>query len=67
VIGIDDHHLSEFFGLTPIAQFPTLQGRTAVEILMDELHLERDEQKSLNALMPCELIVRSSTARANRR
>ena len=38
VIGIDDHELSAFFGLSTIAQFPAEQGRRAVEYLMDELH-----------------------------
>ncbi|TXN32378.1 LacI family DNA-binding transcriptional regulator [Lacisediminihabitans profunda] len=62
VIGIDDHELSDFFGLTTIAQFPQLQGRKAVEILMEQLHPSRRTQGTLNTALPYELIVRSSTA-----
>ncbi|MCU1546501.1 MAG: LacI family transcriptional regulator [Homoserinimonas sp.] len=67
VIGIDDHELSEFFGLSTVAQFPALQGRLAVEILMDQLHPTSRSQGSLNTALPYELIVRSSTARPNPR
>lgn len=37
VIGIDDHDLADFFGLTTVAQFPALQGRMATELLLHEL------------------------------
>jgi DNA-binding LacI/PurR family transcriptional regulator len=67
VIGIDDHHLSEFFGLTTIAQYPALQGRMAVELLMDELHPDRRDTESLNVAIPYDLVVRSSTARPGKR
>lgn len=63
VIGIDDHELADFFGLSTIAQFPQGQGATAVEILMDQLHPGQHDQAVLNTPMPFELIVRSSTAR----
>ena len=63
VVGIDDHELSDFFGLTTVAQFPELQGRLAVELLMDELHPNRHSLGSSNTPLPFELIVRSSTAR----
>jgi LacI family repressor for deo operon, udp, cdd, tsx, nupC, and nupG len=63
VVGIDDHELSEFFGLSTVAQFPALQGRQAVEILMDQLHPSRESAGSLNTPLPYELLVRSSTAR----
>jgi DNA-binding LacI/PurR family transcriptional regulator len=63
VIGIDDHELAEFFGLSTIAQFPQGQGATAVEILMDQLHPGQHDQPMVNTPMPFELIVRSSTAR----
>ncbi len=65
VIGIDDHELAAFFGLSTVAQFPALQGRRAVEILMDQLHPSRRSQGTLNTALPFELIVRSSTARPN--
>ncbi len=65
VIGIDDHDLADFFGLSTIAQFPQGQGKKAVEILMDQLHPGQSDQAGLNTPMPFELIVRSSTARPN--
>ena len=61
VIGVDDHELSEFFGLSTVAQFPAEQGRRAVEILMDQLHPAR-RTSAANLPMRYELIVRSSTA-----
>lgn len=67
VIGIDDHDLSEFFGLSTVAQFPELQGRLAVEVLMEQLHPNGRTQGSHNTPLPHELIVRSSTARVNNR
>jgi DNA-binding LacI/PurR family transcriptional regulator len=63
VVGVDDHELSEFFGLSTIAQFPALQGRMAVDILMDQLHPGHRELVSVNTPLPFELIVRSSTSR----
>lgn len=63
IIGIDDHELAEFFGLTTIAQFPDMQGRMAVEVLMDELHPGERSEETLNIDLPYELVVRSSTAR----
>ncbi|MFC6356691.1 LacI family DNA-binding transcriptional regulator [Luethyella okanaganae] len=63
VIGIDDHDLADFFGLSTIAQFPRVQGEKAVEILMDELHPTVREPAPSNIPLPFELIVRSSTAR----
>ncbi|TQL45005.1 LacI family transcriptional regulator [Homoserinimonas aerilata] len=63
IIGIDDHELSDFFGLSTVAQFPELQGRLAAEILMEQLHPDKRTRGSLNTALPYELIVRSSTAR----
>jgi LacI family repressor for deo operon, udp, cdd, tsx, nupC, and nupG len=63
VIGIDDHELAEFFGLTTIAQFPALQGRMAVDILMEQLQPTHTAHASSNTPLPFELIVRSSTTR----
>lgn len=34
VIGVDDHPLAEFFGLTTVSQHPELQGEEAVELLL---------------------------------
>ena len=70
VIGIDDHELAAFFGLTTIAQYPAEQGRRAVEILMDELEPREAHSHgygttghgSLHIPLRVELIVRASTA-----
>ncbi|WP_167044401.1 LacI family DNA-binding transcriptional regulator [Salinibacterium sp. ZJ454] len=67
VIGVDDHELAEFFGLSTVAQFPALQGRKAVEILMDQLHPGSRERGSVNTPLPFELMVRASTARPDAR
>jgi len=67
VVGVDDHELSEFFGLSTIAQFPALQGRLAVDILMDQLHPGHRGGSSVNTPLPFELIVRSSTSRPRER
>jgi LacI family transcriptional regulator, repressor for deo operon, udp, cdd, tsx, nupC, and nupG len=63
IIGVDDHELSEFFGLSTVAQYPEEQGRKAVEILMDQLHPGRKTLGSANIPLEFDLIVRSSTAR----
>ncbi|MEQ1735709.1 MAG: LacI family DNA-binding transcriptional regulator [Rhodoglobus sp.] len=63
IIGVDDHELSEFFGLSTIAQFPALQGRMAVDIVMDQLHPGHRDLNLVNTQLPYELIVRSSTSR----
>ena len=60
VIGVDDHELSAFFGLSTIAQFPAEQGRRAVESLMDELQPDGRAAASSPPLR-FELVVRSST------
>ncbi|GAB3605188.1 DNA-binding transcriptional regulator CytR [Conyzicola nivalis] len=65
VIGIDDHELAEFFGLSTVAQYPAEQGRRAVEILMDQLHPAR-RTPAENFPLRFELIVRSSTAAPRR-
>ncbi|GAA1696128.1 LacI family DNA-binding transcriptional regulator [Microcella alkalica] len=62
VVGIDDHELAPFFGLTTVAQFPEQQGERAVELLMRELDQSREDEPA-NLQLPFELIVRSSTSR----
>lgn len=62
VVGIDDHDLAEFFGLSTVAQFPRGQGERAVEVLMEQLEPgARPEPAEIP--LPYELRVRSSTAR----
>jgi DNA-binding LacI/PurR family transcriptional regulator len=63
VIGVDDHELSDFFGLSTIAQFPALQGRMAVDMIMDQLTPGHRDVAAADTPLPFELIVRSSTAR----
>lgn len=67
VIGIDDHNLADFFGLSTVAQFPELQGRMAVKLLMDQLLPGIRREGTLNTSLPYELIIRSSTARVSSR
>jgi LacI family transcriptional regulator, repressor for deo operon, udp, cdd, tsx, nupC, and nupG len=62
IVGIDDHSLADFFGLTTVAQYPERQGRMAVDVLMTEL-LGHDEVHALDTPLPFDLVVRSSTAR----
>ncbi|PWC04594.1 LacI family DNA-binding transcriptional regulator [Mycetocola zhujimingii] len=63
IVGIDDHELSTFFGLTTVAQFPLRQGEQAVEALMEYLEPDKDAPASAGVPLYYELIVRSSTAR----
>ncbi|QTX03643.1 LacI family DNA-binding transcriptional regulator [Agromyces archimandritae] len=63
VIGIDDHDLAPFFGLSTVAQFPRVQGETAVSVLMEQLEPGAVRAPAVTQL-PYELRVRSSTARA---
>ena len=60
VVGVDDHDLAEFFGLTTVAQFPREQGAHAVSMLLEELESGAPQ---LDSLMKFELRVRSSTIR----
>jgi Transcriptional regulators len=62
VVGIDDHSLADFFGLTTVAQYPERQGRMAVDVLMTELQ-GHPEGHALDTPLPYDLVVRSSTAR----
>ncbi|MFF2370612.1 LacI family DNA-binding transcriptional regulator [Agromyces sp. NPDC058110] len=62
IIGIDDHDLADFFGLSTVAQFPRLQGEKAVEILMEQLEPGSDAAAPASTPLPFELRVRSSTA-----
>jgi LacI family transcriptional regulator, repressor for deo operon, udp, cdd, tsx, nupC, and nupG len=61
VIGVDDHELAEFFGLSTVAQFPALQGQLAVDLLMAMLADGTDDDTA-HIPLPYELILRTSTA-----
>ncbi|WP_353827897.1 LacI family DNA-binding transcriptional regulator [Agromyces sp. SYSU T0242] len=63
IIGVDDYDLSDFFGLSTVAQFPQGQGEHAVEILMEQLEPGPEGASPAAATpLPFELRVRSSTA-----
>lgn len=61
VIGIDDHDLSELFGLTTMRQNPGEQGTSAVRLVMQEL-ADTTQTHAVHAhQLPITMIVRSST------
>ncbi|MGO4298713.1 LacI family DNA-binding transcriptional regulator [Leifsonia sp. RAF41] len=66
VIGIDDHPLAEFFGLSTVAQHPVQQGERAAELLLAALGGSRRTggapPEPVSHTAPADLIVRSSTA-----
>ncbi len=67
VIGIDDHPLAEFFGLSTVAQHPVAQGEHAAELLLAALDASRRSAaggppEPVGHVAPADLIVRSSTA-----
>jgi len=61
VVGIDDHALSEMFGLTTIRQEPRSQGSLAVDLVMQELADPGDEWRSRALRVDVTMQVRSST------
>jgi DNA-binding LacI/PurR family transcriptional regulator len=68
VVGIDDHELSDFFGLSTVAQRPGRQGELAVELLMETLEAGKASAPGAEGVstggfipVPYELIVRRST------
>ncbi|MFC4222423.1 LacI family DNA-binding transcriptional regulator [Lysinibacter cavernae] len=64
VVGIDNYELSDYFGLTTVAQYPQDQGRQAVELLMNVLQPGRPVSTNLITPLTTELLVRSSTGPA---
>ena len=69
IIGIDNHDLADFYGLTTISQEPRKQGeRAALKMLelLDGSHTGELVNIESNDTFPIELMVRSSTARATR-
>lgn len=68
IVGIDDHELSDFFGISTVAQFPGRQGQLAVELLMQTLEPSAAAGTEAAAPpegafipVPYELIVRASS------
>ncbi|WP_210479253.1 LacI family DNA-binding transcriptional regulator [Naasia sp. SYSU D00948] len=64
VVGIDDHELAPFFGLTTVAQYPGNQGARAVELLLSELGRDAapSEDGEGNEPLGFDLVIRSTTA-----
>jgi LacI family repressor for deo operon, udp, cdd, tsx, nupC, and nupG len=65
VIGIDNHDMSEFFGLTTIDQRVREQGSTAAQMLLDLLEDKSFETRGNveeTIEWPAKLLIRSSTA-----
>lgn len=69
VIGIDDHELAEFFGLSTVAQHPERQGEQAARLLLGALERARGggpgreaEEAPATVHAEADLIVRASTA-----
>lgn len=61
VVGIDDHKLSAFFGLTTLAQDPAGQGRLAAHLLLAQL--DNPGAAPEHRTLTPRFVVRSSTAR----
>lgn len=61
VMGIDNHDLSESFGLTTMAQDPFEQGALGARILLDDLRADVPHRKN-SVRADATLLVRTSTA-----
>lgn len=61
VVGIDDHEMAEYFGLTTVAQPVHEQGRLAARLLLDEIAAGGALAPSL-VTVPTRLVVRRTTA-----
>jgi DNA-binding LacI/PurR family transcriptional regulator len=62
VIGIDDHDMAEFFGLSTVAQPVHEQGRLAARLLLDAIAADGDRVRQKALTVPTRLVVRSTTA-----
>jgi DNA-binding LacI/PurR family transcriptional regulator len=63
VVGVDDHELAEFFGLTTVSQPVFEQGRVAARQVLDALDAEASEHRwtPRQVLLDTQLRVRSTT------
>lgn len=61
VVGIDDHEMAEYFGLTTVAQPVHEQGRIAARLLLDEIAAGGTRAPS-QVTVPTHLVVRRTTA-----
>jgi LacI family repressor for deo operon, udp, cdd, tsx, nupC, and nupG len=64
VIGIDDHELADFFGLSTVAQPVHEQGRVAAQQVLAALR--SDDWAPEQVLLPTRLVVRRTTAQPTR-
>ncbi|MFB2580682.1 LacI family DNA-binding transcriptional regulator [Herbiconiux sp. P15] len=62
VIGIDNHPLSEMFGLSTVEQRPDLQGEQAVDWVIRQLEQPGWKPPANHTFVPTRLVMRSSTA-----
>ena len=65
VVGFDDHDMAEYVGLTTVFQPVVAQGEVAADLLLEQMHLDKEEQERTapNVVMPTRLVVRSTTGR----
>ncbi len=61
IVGIDDHDVSEYIGLTTIRQDVVAQGERAAQLLLEQLDPER-AQPPAHERHPTRLVVRRTTA-----
>lgn len=62
IVGIDGHDLSEFFGLTTVAQAPRDQGAQAADLILHAL-AGSEPTEATDTVWPIDLVVRSTTTR----
>jgi LacI family transcriptional regulator, repressor for deo operon, udp, cdd, tsx, nupC, and nupG len=60
VIGFDNHEISEYLGLTTVAQPPQFEGQLAAAAVAAELGKKNFEKKQIR--VPIDLVVRQTTA-----
>jgi DNA-binding LacI/PurR family transcriptional regulator len=61
VIGIDDHEMSEFFGLSTVAQPVHEQGQLAANLLLEALSDGDGAHRPRTLTVPTRLVVRTTT------
>jgi DNA-binding LacI/PurR family transcriptional regulator len=61
VVGIDGHTLAELFGLTTLEQHPSMQGRRAVQLILERLQPDSEAVANERIGIPVDFVVRRST------
>ena len=64
VVGIDNHEMAEYFGLTTVAQDVIAQGQTAARLLLQLLDAAAPAAQAPHVLVATRLLLRSSTGPA---